>query len=312
MTKYRRVLVTGGSGRLGTYVVDALLGDFDVRVLDLSAPIQNVETIIGSVDDQDVVTKAMQNIDAVIHLANLDAEVCVPEHEFIRINVGGTWNVLDAAEKAGVKRFVYASSYNATGFSKSFPPQYLPVDIHHPTNPVHAYGISKVLAEEMCRAFSRRSDMGIVCLRPPLILRDDAVYNLIKVTAEAEGTPPPPQVTNANWLPRKVLSDSRAYVTSRDAARCFHAAIEAGIDRFGIFNVMAPDTYSALPTLDVLKREYGADPDIRDNERFKPGSRSTIYEIDSTREVLGWSAEETCDDVLARVIATAKNEIKRK
>lgn len=306
MTKYRRVLVTGGSGRLGTYVVDTLQGDFDVRVLDLVVPRQDVESIIGSVDDQEAVSKAMQGIDAVIHLANLDAGVRVPEHEFIRVNVGGTWNVIDAAEKAGVKRFVYASSYNATGFSKNFPPQYLPVDTHHPTNPVHAYGISKVLAEEMCQAFSRRSAMEIVCLRPPLILRDEAVYNLIKVTAEAEGTPPPPLVANANWQPRKVLSDSRAYVTSRDAARCFRAAIEAEIDRFEIFNVMAPGTYSALPTLDVLKREYDAEPDIRDNERFKPDSRATIYEIDSTREMLGWSAKETCDDVLARVIASAQ------
>lgn len=306
MTKYRRVLVTGGSGRLGSYVVEALHSDYDVRVLDLVTPRQDVEAIIGSVDDQEVVSKAMQDIDAVIHLANLDAGVRVPEHEFIRVNVGGTWNVIEAAEKAGVRRFVYASSYNATGFSKSFPPQYLPVDVHHPTNPVHVYGISKVLTEVMCKAFSRRSDMTIVCLRPPLILRDDAVYNLIKVTAEAEGTSPPPQVTNSDWLSRKVLSDSRSYVTSRDAARCFRAAIEAEINRFGIFNVMAPNTYSALPTLDVLKQEYGAAPDIRDIERFKPGSHSTIYEIESTREMLGWVAEETCDDVLARVIASAQ------
>lgn len=306
MTENRRILVTGGSGRLGTYVVDALHGDFDVRVLDLVAPKQDVETIIGSIDDQELVSKAMQGIDAVIHLANLDAGVRVPEHEFIRINVGGTWNVLNAAEQVGVKRFVYASSYNVTGFSKSFPPKYLPVDIHHPVNPVHAYGISKVMAEEMCRAFSRRSSMEVVCLRPPLILRDDAVYNLIKVTAEAEGTPPPPNVTDTGWQPRKVLSDSRAYVTSRDAARCFRAAIEAEIDHFEIFNVMASDTYSALPTLDVLKREYGAEPEIRDKERFKPDSRSTIYEIDRTREVLGWSPEETCDDVLARVIASTQ------
>ena len=306
MTECRRVLVTGGSGRLGTYVLDALQDDFDVRVLDLAATRKDIETIIGSVDDQELVTKAMHGIDAVIHLANLDAGVRVPENEFIRINVGGTWNVLNAAEQVGVKRFVYASSYNATGFSKSFQPQYLPVDIHHPVNPVHAYGISKVLAEEMCRAFSRRSSMEIVCLRPPLILRDDAVYNLIKVTAEAEGTPLPPQATAPNWQVRKVLSDSRSYVTSRDAARCFRAAIEARIDRFEIFNVMAPDTYSALPTLDVLKREFGAVPEIRDKSRFKQGSRSTIYEIDSTREILGWSAEETCDDVLARVIASAQ------
>ena len=306
MINNRCVLVTGGSGRLGTYVVDALRNDCNVRVLDLAAPKQDVETIIGSVDDKDLVSKAMQGIDAVIHLANLDAGVREPEHEFIRINVEGTWNVLDAAEQVGVKRFVYASSYNVTGFSKNFPPQYLPVDIHHSVNPVHAYGISKVLAEKMCRAFSRRSGMSVVCLRPPLILRDDAVYNLIKVTAEAEGTQPPPDVRDPGWQSRKVLSDSRAYVTSRDAARCFRAAIEAEIGRFEIFNVMAPDTYSALPTFDVLKREYGAEPVIRDSEQFKLGTRSTIYEIDRTREILGWSAEETCDDVLARVIASAQ------
>ena len=307
MTKYRRVLVTGGSGRLGAYLVDDLHDDFDVRVLDLAAPRQDVETVIGSVENVDLVVEAMRDVDAVVHLANLDAGVRAPEHEFIRINVGGTWNALDAAARAGVKRFVYASSYNATGFSKDFPPQYLPVDVHHPLKPVHAYGISKLLAENMCEAFTRRSGMEVVCLRPPLILRDEAVYNLIKVTAEAEDTALPPPVTKPDWQPRKVLSDSRAYVTSRDAARCFRAAIEAEIDRFGIFNVMAPDTYSALPTLEILWREYGVEPDIRDNKRFTPNSRSTIYEIDSTREVLGWSAEETCEDVLRRAIASAQN-----
>jgi len=307
MTKYRRVLVTGGSGRLGAYLVDDLHDDFDVRVLDLAAPRQDVETVIGSVENVDLVVEAMRDVDAVVHLANLDAGVRAPEHELIRINVGGTWNVLDAAARAGVKRFVYASSYNATGFSKDFPPQYLPVDVHHPLKPVHAYGISKLLAENMCEAFTRRSGMEVVCLRPPLILRDEAVYNLIKVTAEAEDTALPPPVTKPDWQPRKVLSDSRAYVTSRDAARCFRAAIEAEIDRFGIFNVMAPDTYSALPTLEILRREYGVEPDIRDNKRFTPDSRSTIYEIDSTREVLGWSAEETCEDVLRRAIASAQN-----
>lgn len=192
MTKYRRVLVTGGSGRLGAYLVDDLHDDFDVRVLDLAAPRQDVETVIGSVENVDLVVEAMRDVDAVVHLANLDAGVRAPEHEFIRINVGGTWNVLDAAARAGVKRFVYASSYNATGFSKDFPPQYLPVDVHHPLKPVHAYGISKLLAENMCEAFTRRSGMEVVCLRPPLILRDEAVYNLIKVTAEAEDTALPP------------------------------------------------------------------------------------------------------------------------
>lgn len=305
MTDHRRVLVTGGSGRLGTYIVDVLMDEFDVCVLDLIAPRQDVESLTGSVENVDLIVEAMRDVDAVVHLANLDAGVRVPEQEFIRINVGGTWNVLDAAARAGVKRFVYASSYNATGFSIDFPPLYLPVDVHHPLNPVHGYGISKLLTENMCEAFSRRSEMEIVCLRPPLILRDEAVYNLIKVTAEAEGTLPPPAASNPDWQPRKVLSDSRAYVTSRDAARCFRAAIKADIDRFGIFNVMAPDTYSALPTLEVLRREYGAEPDIRDGTRFTPDSRSTIYEIDSTREVLGWSAEETCDDVLRRVIASA-------
>ncbi len=132
MTKYRRVLVTGGSGRLGAYLVDDLHDDFDVRVLDLAAPRQDVETVIGSVENVDLVVEAMRDVDAVVHLANLDAGVRAPEHEFIRINVGGTWNVLDAAARAGVKRFVYASSYNATGFSKDFPPSiYLSMFITH-------------------------------------------------------------------------------------------------------------------------------------------------------------------------------------
>lgn len=308
MTRRPRILVTGGSGRLGSYVVDALLDVFEVRVLDISRPRQDVETMLGSVEDRDLINEAVKGVDAVIHLANLDAGVRKPEHEFIRINVGGTWNMLEAAERAGVERFIYASSYNVTGFSRNFPPQYLPVDTAHPLNPVHAYGISKVLAEDLCEAFSRRSTMKVVCLRPPLILRDAAVYNLIKVTAEAEGTPLPPAASHPSWQERSVLSDSRAYVTSRDAARCFRKALEADIGQFGIFNVMAPDTYSALPTLEVLRREYAAEVEVRDPARYAGNSRSTIYEIDSTREILGWSAEESYKDVLARMIAFARDE----
>lgn len=306
MLRFENILVTGGSGRFGPFVVDALRPDHEVRVLDLNPPPRDVETVLGSTEDRDAVARAMKGVDAVVHLAALDAGVKAPDHEFMRVNVQGLWNVLEAAEAEGVKRVVVASSYNATGFSRDHPPQYLPVDIHHPAKPVRAYGISKLVGETIAEAFTRRSPMSVICLRASLILRDAAVYNLAKATAAAEGTPPPPPASDPTWEPRTALVDSRSFVTSKDAARCFRAALEADIAGFDVFNLMAPDTYSDLPTLEVLKRVFGATPEIRDATTFTPQSRATIYDVRRTRDVLGWEAREKWADVLSRVVASAK------
>lgn len=156
-------LVTGGAGFIGSHLVDALLErpDACVRVLDTleRGRLENLTRhtgdphlvfVHGDVRDLVAVRGAMADVDVVFHLAArssvLDAE-CEPRAAF-EVNVGGTYNVLEAALAAGVRRVVFASSREVYG-----EPRDLPVGEETPLDPRNVYGTSKAAAELYCRVF---------------------------------------------------------------------------------------------------------------------------------------------------------------
>ncbi len=308
MSRLKRILVTGGSGRLGRYVVDELLPDYQVTVLDRTPPTQDVTFIEADIEDRATLSNAFNDIDAVIQLAALDLGVNAEEHRFFQVNVQGLWNVLEHAEAAGVKRTVVCSSLSAMDITRAHPPQYLPVDVHHPRAPIHAYGISKLTGEVMAKAFSRRGKMQVFCLRPAFIVRDPVVYSLAQLIAENDGTQAPEPAHDPSWEPqRKPRPGSRSFVTPGDVARCFRASLEAEVPEFDIFHVVAADTYSALDTSEVIGREFGNDPQVRNPKLYTNNPRASIYDIEHTREVLGWEPQERWADVMDRVIKKTKD-----
>jgi len=169
-----RVLVTGGAGFIGSHLVDGLMsGGFDVVVLDdfSSGRRENLSVhfgkpnfclVEGDVRDKADVKKVLEGVDVVFHLAaivNVDFSVKNPV-VVNEVNVGGTLNVLRESLKAGVKRFVYASSCVVYGESVN-----LPINEEQPTNPMSPYGVSKLAAEYYCRVFYEVYGLETVCLR---------------------------------------------------------------------------------------------------------------------------------------------------
>ncbi len=304
MPTYRNVLVTGGSGRVGSAVVDALMPHYDVTVLDRVAPKQKVGFRKADIEDRASLAGAFDGVDAVVQLAALDMGVQAAEHDFFRVNVQGLWNVLEFAEAAKVKRTVVCSSLSAVNISRENPPRYLPVDIHHPMAPVHAYGISKAAGEVVAKAFADRSEMQVFCLRPMLVARDAAVYGIAVKTAEEDSTPPPAAVTpDPDWVPSKPRPGSRHFVSTRDVARAFLKSLQAEVPGFDVFFVAAADTHSQLSTSEVVRRQFGVTPEIRDKALYERDPRASIYDISRTRDVLGWEPEERWSDLLERVTA---------
>ena len=119
-----RVLVTGGSGFIGSNVIEELMKSFKVVNLDLK-PSKNseIEQMIGDIRDKELVEKAVENCDIVIHLA---AQVSVPlsidyPQKTFDINVQGTQNIIDAAHKFGIKRLIIASSAAVYGEVSDLP-----------------------------------------------------------------------------------------------------------------------------------------------------------------------------------------------
>jgi uronate dehydrogenase len=158
-----KVLLTGGSGAIGTTLRAALpaLGH-EIRSLDIAEPAQVLageEVVVGDVTDPAVTTAAVLGVDAVVHLAGIPHEA--PLHDAMRSHVLSTGTLLESARVAGVRRFVYASSNHATGFTA----RATALSADAPHRPDTFYGVGKVAAEGLCSLYADRHGLACVALR---------------------------------------------------------------------------------------------------------------------------------------------------
>jgi UDP-glucose 4-epimerase len=164
-----RVLVTGGSGAIGSFVVEELVNRGDeVTVFDIDPPTQNkVSFVKGDITDLESVLDAVSGVDAVIHLAAILPPACEQDpHRAEKINVGGTLNILDAIQGTG-KRVVCLSSKGALGSmtGQYAHPTYEPVGESHYKNPVNVYGTTKMAVEQYCQAYSANKNVDVSVVR---------------------------------------------------------------------------------------------------------------------------------------------------
>ncbi|UCE45047.1 MAG: NAD-dependent epimerase/dehydratase family protein [Methanobacteriota archaeon] len=159
-----KVLVTGSSGQLGSYVCERLRDRHDVRGLDLKEPtIAGMEAIVGDIRKREDVRGAVAGADVVVHCA---AQVSVERSMIDPIgdaetNILGTINMLHESAEADVARFVYVSSAAVLGN-----PKYVPLDELHSTEPTSNYGASKLAGERFALAYGHSHDVEVVAVRP--------------------------------------------------------------------------------------------------------------------------------------------------
>ena len=159
----RKILITGGAGFIGSHVAQALFDNgFEVRVFDLkTSRIEKIESIQGNILDRDLLEKAVQGCDAIVHLAaqiSVSRSLDYPD-ETMEINVKGTKNVLTAAKKHGIRRIVLASSAAVYGDSTS-----LPLREERLGNILSPYASSKLKNEEQA-VLARKDGLETVALR---------------------------------------------------------------------------------------------------------------------------------------------------
>jgi len=165
-------LITGGAGFIGSHLVEALIERGErVRVLDdfstgrrenLAAVADHIELLEGDVADPEIAERAVAGCDYVLHLAaiaSVQASLKAPRHTH-RVNVDGTLNVLDAAQRAGVRRVVFASSAAVYGDHTA-----LPLREELPPRPLSPYAASKAVGEAYCCAFHASYSLPTVALR---------------------------------------------------------------------------------------------------------------------------------------------------
>ncbi|NMG41816.1 NAD-dependent epimerase/dehydratase family protein [Chelativorans sp. ZYF759] len=287
-----KILVTGAGGMLGGAIVDELREHgHEVAGLDRRKGEADIAWHVGDMTDRALVDAAAAGQDAIIHVAALPNIWSGTGEELIRINVVGTWQVLDAAEQAGVRRVVICSSDSVVGYTvregAMLPPLYLPVDESHPRRATDPYGLSKVLNEDTGRSFALRGKIEVVSLRPVFV-----AYEVMYGELRARAADPD------NYTPRMAGGPSGAgggmawhYVEPRDAARAFRLALNAKVDGFEEFFLSASNTLAPEPTLERLERILGYLPEVRNPELYENNPYAPLYDLTKAREQLGFEAE---------------------
>ncbi len=286
----KNIIFTGGSGKAGRHVVHHLV-EHGYTVLNLDTkPLQNpkVRTLVTDITDAGQVFNALTStlelhefapslrvpkIDAVVHFAAIPRIMLVPDNEVFRINTMGTYAVIEAAEKLGIRKTIIASSETTYGLvfaNEPRDPAYFPLDEDYPVNPMDSYALSKVCNERTAHAFQQRTDADIYAIRIGNVIEPHEYADFPKFFAD------PGFRKRIAW----------SYIDARDLGQIVRRCIEMDGLGFQIFNAAQNDCSSDLPTAELLKRFY---PDV--SVRGPLGEFETLLSNRKAREMLGFQEE---------------------
>ncbi len=281
----RKVIVTGGSGRLGQFVIrDLLARGYQVLSLDKVPPREKLcPSWLADLRQSGDLFEALRNAYGIIHLGAYQAPNLAPDAETLSNNVSSTYNVLRAAADSRVKRVVLASSTAAFGFiyaARLWAPDYLPLDEAHPSNPQDSYGLSKVLGEKIADSIvSVHRDMTISSLRFPGV-NFDLTYESFR-----ERWRNPPARASGFWT----------YIDARDAATACRLALEAKFTGHEIFIASAPNNCMIQPTLELVKKYLPRGAKIKKTA----GTHWSCVDSAKARRVLGFKPAHVWQDYIA-------------
>ncbi len=279
----QKIVVTGGSGRLGQHVIRELLDHhYDVLSLDrVEPPAKLCPSSIIDLTRYENVRAALKGADGVVHLGAYQAPGLAPDSETFTNNVTAVYNLLHAAAAIGVRRVVLASSTAAFGFlyaPKPFLPDYLPLDEKHPRKPQDPYGLSKVVGETIADSFVSCHDMSIASLRFP------GVHFDLSYQSFAERWQDPGAKLGRFW----------SYIDARDAAAACRLALEADLRGHQIFLAAAPTSTVREPTDELLRRYF---PGVKKSQPQLKGNWSGVDSA-KARELLGFQARHVWENYL--------------
>ena len=267
-----KILVTGGVGKVGQWVVRELLdsGAHEVTVLDrLPGPERGtVKYLMGDVQDLGQVMEAMADAEAVIHLAAIHNPNIATTSVTYETNVVGTFNVHHAAFRLGIKRVVSASSNAIVGWSygERFMPDYLPIDEDHPLRPEDVYGLSKQIGETIAHSYAGKG-LETVMLRPSGVVAPEELAQMKKDRGR-----------------RPTGFHAYSYIDARDLAAAFRLAVERPVPSGTVLFVVADDSTVAESLCDLYPRLM---PSIGDKARSLTGSKGS-YSNGRAKRLLGW------------------------
>jgi UDP-glucose 4-epimerase len=303
-----KILVTGGAGFIGSHIVELLLqepvrevvvlDDFvrgTARNLERSESDERLRVVTGSITDAELVHSLMEGCDYVFHLAALWLHECVHEpRKAIDVNVVGTYNVIEAAQAAGVKRVVYSSSASVYGDALV-----TPMTEEHPFNNRTMYGATKIAGEQFFRAFNERHGLDWAGLRymnvygPRMDYLGTYVSVIMKVLDKIDAGEPPVIFGDG--------SQTYDFVHVADVARANVLALKSDASD-ELFNVGmgAKTTINELVSLLLELTDSELEPEYLPEEQMFVTHR--VGSTEKAERLLGFRAEITLEEGLRSVV----------
>ncbi|HEY5049928.1 MAG TPA: NAD(P)-dependent oxidoreductase [Acidothermaceae bacterium] len=274
-----RVVVTGGSGKLGqACVADLLAHGWDVVNVDRMpsphpvCPFLRVDlTDFGQTVEALSVNDGYRGVDAVVHLAAIPAPGLMTNAATFANNITSTYNVFAAARHSGISNIVWASSETVLGLPFEIPPPYIPVDEEYPARPESTYSLVKHLEEQMARQFCRWDpDLKMIGLRFSNVM-DPTDY------VAFPGYDADPNLRKWNlW----------GYIDARDGAQAVRRALDHEVVGADVFIIAAADTVMTRSNAELTTEIF---PDVE--VRGEIGEHETLLSIGKARRVLGFEPQ---------------------
>jgi UDP-glucose 4-epimerase len=305
-----RILVTGGAGAIGSNLVDQLVerGSGEIVVLDnfvrgrrdsleWAEANGDVQVVEGDVRDRALVRELTAGADVVFHQAALRITQCAEEPRLaLEVLVDGTFNVLEAAAAAGVRKVVAASSASVYGMAERFPT----AEDHHPYANDTLYGAAKTFNEGLLRSFHAMQGLDYVALR---------YFNVYGPRMDIHGLYTEVLV---RWMERiaageapVILGDGTQtmdFVFTADVARANVLAAESGATD-EVFNVATGVETSLAELAATLLRVMGSDlPVVHGPARAVNSVSRRLADTTAARERLGFHAEVGLEEGLTRLV----------
>lgn len=275
-----RVAVTGGSGKLGRSVVRRLSEDgHEVTSLDrigtrgqgfTEVDLRNygqvVDVLLGLEDRH-------AGFDAVVHLAAIPAPGHAPDAATFENNMLSTYNVFQAARRAGIKKIVYASSETVLGLPFDVAPPYVPVDEEYPARPESTYSLVKHLEEQMAIQLTRWDpELSITGLRFSNVMDPEDYEEFPGFDADAR---------LRKW-------NLWGYIDGRDGAQAVSRALEHGSPGFEAFIIANADTVMSRSSASLAAEVFPEVPVVKEL-----GEHETLLSIDKAKRLLGYAPEHS-------------------